>query len=288
MTLNSNGSFTYKHDGSETTRDSFTYKVNDGKADSNTATVTITVTPVNDPPVAKNDGYLATNGKTLIVGVSAGVLVNDTDAEGQALTAVLVSKPSNGTLTLNPNGSFLYNHDGGTTTSDSFTYRAGDGAANSNTATVTIKVFLTLLQQATLAASDAGDGDDFGISVAIDKDTLVVGAGGEDPKDVINAGAAYVFTRTGTVWSQQAKLIAGDAAAGDRFGISVAISGNTAVVGAWLDDGVGADSGSAYVFARNGTVWTQQAKLTAGDTAGGDQFGKGITHRFSRNPQRPP
>ena len=188
VTLNSNGSFTYKHDGSETTRDSFTYKVNDGKADSNTATVTITVTPVNDPPVAKNDGYLATNGKTLIVGVSAGVLVNDTDAEGQALTAVLVSKPSNGTLTLNPNGSFLYNHDGGTTTSDSFTYRAGDGAANSNTATVTIKVFLTLLQQATLAASDAGDGDDFGISVAIDKDTLVVGAGARTRKTSLMPG----------------------------------------------------------------------------------------------------
>ena len=140
FTLNSNGSYVYVHDGSETTSDSFTYKANDGSLDSNVATVSITVTPVNDPPTANNDSYTVNEGGTLSV-AAPGVLGNDTDPDSPTLTAVLVSGPAHASsFTLNANGSFTYVHDGSETTSDSFTYRANDGSLNSNIATVSITV----------------------------------------------------------------------------------------------------------------------------------------------------
>jgi uncharacterized repeat protein (TIGR01451 family)/gliding motility-associated-like protein len=140
LTLNADGSFTYVHNGSETTTDSFTYKANDGNLDSNTVTVEITINPVNDAPVAAIDKYSVNEGETLTVTTATGVLSNDTDAEGNTLTAILVSGPSNGTLTLNADGSFTYVHNGGETTSDSFTYKANDGSLDSNTITVEITV----------------------------------------------------------------------------------------------------------------------------------------------------
>ena len=137
LTFNSNGSFTYVHNGSQTTSDSFTYKANDGTLDSNVATVNITVTGVNDLPVAKDDSYTVKEGDTLTVN---GVLDNDADLDGDTLTATKVTDPANGTLTFNSNGSFTYKHDGGETTSDSFTYKANDGKGDSNVATVNITV----------------------------------------------------------------------------------------------------------------------------------------------------
>jgi VCBS repeat-containing protein len=138
--LNANGSFSYTHDGSETTSDSFTYKANDGSLDSNVATVTITISPVNDAPVAVNDAYGVNEGDTLTV-AAPGVLGNDTDAENDSLTAVLVSGPANASsFTFNADGSFSYTHNGGETTSDSFTYKANDGSLDSNVATVNITI----------------------------------------------------------------------------------------------------------------------------------------------------
>jgi hypothetical protein len=122
-----------------------------------------------------------------------------------------------------------------------------------------------------LIAGDPGDRDYFGYSVAIDSDTAIVGALGDDAGE--STGSAYIFTRSVTGWTQQAKLTAADAAAGDEFGLSVALSGDTAIVGALGDDDAGSQSGSAYVFTRSGTTWTQQAKLTAADAAAGDYFG---------------
>jgi nucleoside-specific outer membrane channel protein Tsx len=120
-------------------------------------------------------------------------------------------------------------------------------------------------QQAELTASDGASGDDFGSSVAISGSTAVVGA------DTPNAtGAAYVFVRSGTTWSQQAELTASDGASGDQFGHSVAISGSTAVVGEpYKNNGTGA----AYVFVRSGTTWSQQAELTASDGTTDDFLG---------------
>jgi len=136
---------------------------------------------------------------------------------------------------------------------------------------------LLAVQQAKLTATDGAVGDWFGCSVALSGDTAVVGAEHDDVGTNADQGSAYVFVRNGTTWSQQAKLTATDGAAGDRFGYSVAISGDTAVVGAHFD-GVGANAqqGSAYVFVRSGTTWSQQAMLTAADGAASDLFGTSV------------
>jgi len=134
----------------------------------------------------------------------------------------------------------------------------------------------TWTQQAKLTASDAAAGDLFGDPVSVSGDTAVVGAYGNDDAGSWS-GSAYVFTRSGGVWTQQAKLTASDAAADDWFGISVSVSGDTAVVGSDWDDDAGRNSGSAYVFKRNGSTWTQQAKLTASDAAEGDWFGVSVS-----------
>jgi hypothetical protein len=127
---------------------------------------------------------------------------------------------------------------------------------------------------AKLLASDAAENDWFGSSVALSGDTAVIGACYDDNAGGIDAGSAYVFVLLGGVWTQQTKLIASDAAAYDRFGVSVAVSGDTAVIGAFHDDNAGGtDAGSAYVFVRSGGVWTQQAELTASDAAAGDNLG---------------
>jgi hypothetical protein len=128
-------------------------------------------------------------------------------------------------------------------------------------------------QQAKLTASDASPSqfDNFGFSVSIDGDYAIVGAVGHDD-DGTESGAAYIFRRSGTSWSQQAKLTASDAAENDNFGNSVSISGDYAIVGALNNDDAGQASGSAYIFSRSGTTWNQQTKLTASDAAIGDQF----------------
>jgi FG-GAP repeat protein len=124
-------------------------------------------------------------------------------------------------------------------------------------------------QQAKLTALDAASGDLFGISVDIDGETAVIGADGDDD----DVGAAYVFVRSGTSWSQQAKLVASAPSAEDLFGASVAISGNTAVVSAQGDD---EDTGAAYVFVRSGTSWSQQAKLVAAVADRDDGFSASV------------
>ena len=113
--------------------------MNDGTVDGNTVTVSITVTPQNDAPVAVADSYTVNEGATLSI-AAPGLLGNDSDADGDAITAIKVSDPTNGTLTLNANGSFTYVHDGSETTSDSYTYKVNDGTVDGNTVTVSITV----------------------------------------------------------------------------------------------------------------------------------------------------
>lgn len=134
------GTFVYTHNGSQTTGDSFTYKARNTVtlAESSLATVSIAVTPVNDAPMAVNDTYATLAGSTLSI-AAPGVLGNDSDADGDALTAILNSTVSGGTLTLNSNGSFSYTPNPGTL-SDSFTYKAKDAVLFSSIVTVTITV----------------------------------------------------------------------------------------------------------------------------------------------------
>ena len=128
-----------------------------------------------------------------------------------------------------------------------------------------------------LTASDAAAGDNFGQSVAIAGNTIVVGATQESNQ---GTGSAYVLRTNdgGATYAQVAKLTASDAAAGDNFGISVAIDGNTIVIGAHYDDDAGFDSGSVYVFhtSDGGVTYAQVAKLTASDAAEDDFFGGSV------------
>ncbi len=151
-------------------------------------------------------------------------------------------------------------------------------------------------QQAYLKASNTGFSDTFGESVAISGDTIAVGAYSEDSSatgvdgnqlndDAQGSGAAYVFVRSGLAWSQQAYLKASNTGPGDQFGRTIAISGDTVVVGAWSEasnatgvngnqsSNISALAGAAYVFARNGSTWSQQAYLKASNTGPNDQFG---------------
>jgi hypothetical protein len=124
-------------------------------------------------------------------------------------------------------------------------------------------------QDATLAAPGGAAGDRFGGSVALSGDTAIAGAARVNG----SRGAAYVFTRSGTAWSQTATLTALGEAAGDNFGASVALAGDTAIVGA---AGVNSARGAAYVFTRSGSTWSQTATLTASGRVSGDQFGNAV------------
>ena len=140
LTLNASGSFTYTPHANFNGSDSFVYRANDGSANSNTATVSITITAVNDAPVAGADNYSVDEDGTLTVPVATGVLANDTDADGQSLTVTLVSSTTNGMLAIIPDGSFTYTPAAGFNGTDSFRYRATDGTADSAIVTVTITV----------------------------------------------------------------------------------------------------------------------------------------------------
>jgi VCBS repeat-containing protein len=140
VTLNADGSLTYTPTANYSGPDSFTYHANDGSADSNTATVDIAVTAVNDAPVGVNDAFTIAEDTALVVSVATGVLANDTDAEGSALTAALATGPAHGTLTLNVDGSFTYTPASNFNGTDAFTYQASDGSASSAVVTVSITV----------------------------------------------------------------------------------------------------------------------------------------------------
>jgi hypothetical protein len=122
--------------------------------------------------------------------------------------------------------------------------------------------------EAKLVAGDGAAGDELGAAIALDADTLIAGARGSAG----GKGAVYVFTRAGTAWSIQAKMIAPDAAPGDALGDAVAIDGDSAVVGA-------SGKGAAYVFTRSTGRWTQRASLTAASVKLGERFGAAVAIR---------
>jgi hypothetical protein len=131
-------------------------------------------------------------------------------------------------------------------------------------------------QQAHLKASDGAEGDAFGTSVAVSGQTIIVGADRDDDNGQ-DSGSAYVFSQNGAAWVEEAKLLAKEGSKGDRFGASVALSGNVAVVGAPHPDATDAVPGTAYVFRYNGLNWIEEAKLTAIDGEAGDLFGASVS-----------
>jgi uncharacterized protein (DUF2147 family) len=153
-----------------------------------------------------------------------------------------------------------------------------DGAgADSGSAYVFVRSGSTWTEQAKLVASDGAAADSFGTWVDVDGDTIVVGAAGDNEGADFNTGAAYVFTRSGTVWTEQAKLVAPVPDADSQFGYGVGVDGSVVVVGAPAADSVGLSSGAVHVFRRTGTSWAHEAQLLGLDTAAGDRFGSAVS-----------
>ena len=262
----------------------------------------------NTAPTAVDD-TAATDENTA---VDITVVANDTDADGDTLSVTSVTTPSNGTAAIvsGSTTTVTYTPDTGFNGSDSFGYTLSDGTdTDFGMVTVTVgppaqptgltaaggdaQAALTwddpsngsitgyeYLQAriAELTASDGATWEIFGYSVAVDGDTMVAAA----PYDNDNgnaSGSAYVFIRQSGTWSQAAKLTASDGALYDQFGYSIAVDGDTVVVGASLDDDNGSTSGSAYVFTKPENGWTSTstaAKLTASDGAAADWFGASV------------
>lgn len=158
------------------------------------------------------------------------------------------------------------------------------GGVDAGSAYIYVRSGTSWAFQSKLQASDAAADDYFGASVALSSDghTLVVGANNESV-----SGSAYVFTRSGTTWTQQAKLLPGDAAGvDDEFGYSCSISndGNTAAIGAyWDENSNGTYAGSVYIFIRSGSTWVQEARIQANNGSASDHFGFSVSLSGSGN-----
>jgi len=132
------------------------------------------------------------------------------------------------------------------------------------------------VQEQKLLAADGAMGDEFGQSVSVGGNVSVVGAYRDDDNGT-DSGSAYIYRFNGLAWVQEQELLATDGATGDRFGISVSVGGDTAVVGAKWDDDNGDFSGSAYIYRFNGSAWVQEQNLLPSDGAAGDQFGHSVS-----------
>jgi FG-GAP repeat len=151
-----------------------------------------------------------------------------------------------------------------------------DGAAqDSGSAYVFVRSSTSWSQEAKLVPLDPDLEDEFGSAVALSGDTAAFGVANADDAGA-SSGAAYVFTRSGTTWTQEAKIVPADSAAGDAFGTSIALSGDTLAVGAPSDDDAGMSSGAVYVFTRSGTTWSQQAKLVPAGLGAIDFLGTAV------------
>ena len=213
LILNANGTFSYTHDGSATSTDTFYYRATDGYVPGNTVSVTIYI---NNPPVAVTETIAVMEGGTATTTTngSTSVLSNDTDADtSDPLTAVLVTNPTEGTLTLNPNGTFSYVHGGGNLSSDSFTYSVNDGKITG--APVTVSITVTGTNDPPIANDDNIIVPLNGTITTLDNDQTSLTANDIDPDgDVLtaslvstptfgtitlNPGGTFSYTQNGTL-----------------------------------------------------------------------------------------
>ena len=218
LSLSNDGSFSYQPNSGYVGFDQFTYQVNDGNNNSNIATVTIAV---GDVPTATNDAYTVQTEQILNVLAATGVLFNDNDPANGTMTATLVQNVTNGTLTLNLDGSFTYQSNPGFVGNDSFTYTANNGQANSNIATVTITV--TGAPGGTLAFLSPVNG-----STITDLPTYSWAH--------VSTAISYdlgVIATDGTLMGYVEGLLVGDYCVGDICSINLALETNQG----WLWDG---------------------------------------------------
>ena len=234
LTLHANGSFDYTPTTGYIGGDSFTYHANDGTDDSNIATVSLTVEPgaTNEAPVAAGDSFSTPQDVTLNE-AAPGVLGNDTDGDGDALSAVLDAGPTHGTLTLDPDGSFDYVPTAGYSGPDGFTYHANDGALDSSVATVALTVTPVAAAPPTVALDAPADG------------------------------------ATGTTTSPIISVLVGDPNGGTvdvEFWGRTAASGNFAVLDSHAGVPVGSTSSTTWAGRSDGQRYEWYAKVTDGTT----------------------
>ena len=220
------------------------------------------------------------NPHTAIVGAP-----NNND-RGDSAGAAFVYAPSGGTWKqqgkLTADDAAATNNFGHSVSIDGNTAIVGspkndDAGKNSGAAYIFVRDGARWKQQAKLLPKDLGGSDAFGEDVFVYGRTAVVGAPQHSHSGLRFPGAAYVFVREGTNWVQKAKLTANDAAKSDRFGHSVAMSGNTIIVGAPLHDTpAGKDAGVAYIFVPDGDSWKQQAMLMPAKAGASNQLGFGV------------
>ncbi|MEM1221846.1 MAG: FG-GAP repeat protein [Verrucomicrobiota bacterium] len=214
----------------------------------------------------------------------------------------LIGVPRDGDLGSNSGSAYVFVRNG-TSWSQQQKLTADDGAANdrfgfsvsvsgdialvgsplnsakgneSGSAYVFVRNGMSWTQEQKLAASDGTKDDEFGVSVSVCEETALVGAHHDDDNG-LDSGSVYVFVRNGTSWTEQEKLTADDGTPVDLFGFSASLSGDTALVGAYGDSDNGSSSGSAYVFVRNGTEWSQEQKLIADDSGNNHFFGESVS-----------
>ena len=243
---------------------------------------------------ATNDYFgvsVSVSGDTIVVGAYA-----DDDNGTNSGSAYVFVKPSGGwaeatrTAKLTASDGATFDNFGRSVSVSGDTIAVGatsddDNGSNSGSAYVFVKPsggWADMTETAKLTASDGAAGDNFGDSVSVSGDTIVVGAESDDDNGH-HSGSAYVFVMPNGGWAdmtETAKLTASDGAANDNFGESVSVSGDTIVAGAYGDDDNGSLSGSAYVFVRPSGGWseaTQTAKLTASDGTADDHFGISVS-----------
>lgn len=255
--------------------------------DDRDATYPLTVDPwiavetkITAPVVLAGDSFgeaVAIDGDTMLVGAEYGSTIL-----GAPTGEVHVYERATGTwqhqTTLLSHNPGVYKSFGDAVALSGDTAVVGDrrNAGIVGAASVFVRHGTAWSREAVLLGSDSVAGDQFGQSVAVHGDTVVVGARTNGTWGA-QTGSAYVFVRDGTTWTEQAKLTASDQGKYDNFGAAVAIEGDMILIGAPGEDyplpGSGQDRGAAYVFVRTGTAWTQQAKLLAGDAGGHDEAG---------------
>ena len=213
---------------------------------------------VEDYAVNVVDGVLAIDDTVTASAMGVTNLnVLSNDLPGQQTQLLSVTQPTNGTVSINADGTVRFEGDG-TTGNKTFNYTIG-----------------AKQQQFSGAAAN----DQLGRAIAVDGDTLVVGAPLDDTSGGTDAGSVQVYRRSGSTWNLAQTVTASDGAAGDRFGISVDIDGNTLVIGARLDDDDGTNSGSVYVFNRDdeSSQFRESQKILASRGNPRDQFGHSVT-----------
>lgn len=270
LSLNTNGSFVYRPNADWHGTDSFTYRPTDGSAIGAPVSVTITVSPVNDAPIARSDSFVLTEDSSLAV-AAPGVLANDSDGDGDALSVALVSGPARGRLAWSGDGGFHYTPEPDFFGTDSFTYRVSDGALS---ATTTVHLVVTPTNDGVIARDDFYAGiEDTALFVGTALGLLANDAGPDGGLAVLAGTFATFLGGSVTVQTDGSFIYtpAPNIPGLDRFTYTMRdADGDTAVATAWIDV---ADVGEGPPNAALGDLMASGVAVQYAGVAGSDQVG---------------